>query len=289
MRYTRTVWIAGSILACTVSATAHAIDWQAVPGTEIILLYPAQLSWEWVTNDDDHSGAKKIADGRTCRSCHDRKETESGALLVDYKPTEPAVIAGKPGSIVATVKAAHDGQKLFLQLQFDTRGQPDAGQDKTFSDKVAVMIDDGGVEEAKRVGCWAACHDDANTMRHGKPAMTKYLTNAGANGRFLEYWQARLAKGKDLRVIDGTVAAARSENGTPLVKGAASFTDGVWTVEFSRDLKAGQNRKSFAAGQTYTLGFAIHAGHTAHRFHYVSLEKTLAVDNGTADFVARPQ
>jgi len=36
----------------------------------------------------------------------------------------------------------------------------------------------------------------------------------------------------------------------------------------------------------YYVGFAIHSGHTAHRFHYVSYERTLAINSGAADFVA---
>ena len=45
--------------------------------------------------------------------------------------------------------------------------------------------------------------------------------------------------------------------------------------------------KAFVPGKTYTLGFSVHAGHTARRFHYVSLEKTLVLDSGKADFVAQ--
>jgi len=30
----------------------------------------------------------------------------------------------------------------------------------------------------------------------------------------------------------------------------------------------------------------VHDGHTAGRFHYVSLERTLVIDSGSADFVA---
>ena len=44
--------------------------------------------------------------------------------------------------------------------------------------------------------------------------------------------------------------------------------------------------KDIAPGKTFTLGFALHAGHTAKRFHYVSFERTLMLDDGSADFVA---
>jgi hypothetical protein len=57
-------------------------------------------------------------------------------------------------------------------------------------------------------------------------------------------------------------------------------------VTFSRKLIAGGVYKDFVPGRLYTIGLAIHAGHTNHRFHYVSLERTMALDQGAADFVA---
>jgi hypothetical protein len=39
-------------------------------------------------------------------------------------------------------------------------------------------------------------------------------------------------------------------------------------------------------GKTYVVAFAVHDGHTAGRFHYLSLEKTLVINSGTGDFVA---
>jgi cytochrome c-type protein NapC len=57
-------------------------------------------------------------------------------------------------------------------------------------------------------------------------------------------------------------------------------------VVFSRKLVAGAPYKDIVPGKLYTVGLAIHAGHTNHRFHYVSLERMLALDKGPADFVA---
>jgi hypothetical protein len=63
----------------------------------------------------------------------------------------------------------------------------------------------------------------------------------------------------------------------------------MWVVEFVRKLAAGPGHKAFVPGQSYSLGFSVHAGHAAKRFHYVSLEKTLVLDQGSADLVARQE
>ena len=71
-----------------------------------------------------------------------------------------------------------------------------------------------------------------------------------------------------------------------LGKGAkvnAKDNDGWTALMFA----AGEGHKDVAPGKLYTIGFAIHAGHTNKRFHYVSLEKTFTVDAGDADFVAK--
>jgi len=45
-----------------------------------------------------------------------------------------------------------------------------------------------------------------------------------------------------------------------------------------------QRRRRYAG--RYTVSVAVHAGHTARRCHYVSIERTLRSDSGPADFVA---
>lgn len=296
-----------SVLALMPGA-AGAVDWSKVQGKEIVLFYPAQLSWEMLLTQSEHSGAGKFREGKNCAGCHGGEEKASGKLLVADKSSESAPIPGKPGFVSAVVKAAHDGQRLHIRLEFDPGPQPDAGMDKDFATKVAVMIDDGAVAEATRAGCWATCHDDLARMPSaGETEVTKYLTRSRAGmsrkgggplrptaeldklraeGAFLEYWQARLNPGAAAVVVDGTVLDKRDENPAPLVAVEAADQGGKWIVTFSRALNAGAGRKEFRAGKTYTVGFSLHAGHAAKRFHYVSLEKTLTLDAGAADLVA---
>jgi len=300
--------IASLVLSLLIVAPAYAIDWSKVSGKDIVLFYPAQLSWEMLLTQSEHSGAKKFREGKDCRGCHEGEEQASGRLLVADKNSERAPIAGKPGFLKVLVKAAHDGDRLYVHLEFDTVKQPNAGLDKEFATKVAVMLDDGHVTEATRAGCWAACHDNLARMPSGGEGdTTKYLTRSRvsvarsggdqikpaeelakirAEGGYLEYWQARLNPGAMPQAVDGTVLEKRQENAAPVVSVTATEANGLWSVTLSRKLAAGIPYKDIAAGRTYTVGFSIHAGHTARRFHYVSLEKTLVLDKGPADFIA---
>jgi cytochrome c-type protein NapC len=297
------------ILAACAGAPAGAVDWSKVPAKDVTLLYPAQMSWELLLSQSEHSGADKFRGGKDCRQCHEGEERNSGKLLVVDKTLEPAPIAGKPGSLDAQIKAAHDGEALHVQITFKPGNQPETGQDPDYPVKVAMMIDDGAVTEATRAGCWGACHDDLARMPSGGDGdTTKYLARSrvkmtrkgGAEikptddlaklreaGAFLEYWQARLKPGSPAVAVDGTILEKRQENATPAVGATASFDNGQWVVEFTRKLAGGPNHKAFVPGKTYSIGFAIHTGHAARRFHYVSLEKTLTLDQGAADFVAK--
>jgi hypothetical protein len=301
----RLLFVLSAVLA---PLDARAVDWNKVSGKDVTLFYPAQMSWEMLLTQSDHSGAGKFREGKNCAGCHEGEEKASGKLLVGDKSTEPTPIAGKPGFVMANVKTAHDGERIYVRLEFDPGQQPDAGLDKEFATKVAVMIDDAKVPEATRAGCWATCHDNLTRMPSGGTVeTTKYLTRSRvsmsrkggadikpapeldkirAEGGYLEYWQARLNPGKPAVVVDGTILEKRTENAAPAVTAEATESGTKWTVVFSRKMTAGAPYKDFLAGKTYTIGVSVHAGHAAQRFHYVSLEKTLAVDTGKADFVA---
>jgi cytochrome c-type protein NapC len=301
----RATTVAIGLLAAT---PVSAVDWSKVPGKDITLFYPGQLSWEMLLTQSEHSGADKFREGKDCRQCHEGEEAASGKLLVADRNAEKEPIGGKPGSIAAQVKVAYDSENIFIHVEFRPGEQPDAGQEKDFLHKVAVMLDDGKLADVSRGGCWAVCHDNLARMPSaGGADTTKYLARSRvkmsrqggvamkpnsdlaklkSDGVFLEYWQARLTPGAKPVAADGWVLEQRHENATPLVAVEASENDGTWAVTFRRPLAGSEVHKAIAAGTTYTLGLAIHAGHTAQRFHYVSLEKTLVLDAGKADFVA---
>ena len=61
---------------------------------------------------------------------------------------------------------------------------------------------------------------------------------------------------------------------------------GGWSVTLASRLAPGGEFINFAPGTTYRVAFAVHDGHAAGRFHYISLERTLVINSGSADFVA---
>ena len=296
-----------------------AIDWASVPGKDVVLFYPGQTPWEWALTDDTMSGATKFKkEGKSCFDCHDGEEKAMGDHLVTGKPrqfktgekpgVEPTPIAGKPGSIVATVKFANDGSNLYVHLDVKDPGQPDAKQDPATATKVTVMFSAAKTADVARAGCFAACHDDMTGMASAAGATrTHYLSathaklsrqgggdalkpdadlaKLKADGYFLEDWQAKLNAGQPAKAASYVVFDKRADASVPLDV-AATGADGNWSVTLSSKLAPGGGYLGFAAGTVYHVSFAVHDGHAAGRFHYVSLEKTLAIDSGSADFVA---
>ncbi len=91
--------------------------------------------------------------------------------------------------------------------------------------------------------------------------MRVYADGSATNGYLLEQ-----------RVVnDGEIAAS------------ASLDAGMWTVVFTRPLNSGAaGDVPLEVGQTYTVGFAIHDDFAAARFHHVTLDTSLALDDDNA-------
>lgn len=287
---------------------ALALDWGSVPAKEVVLFYPGQSSLEWVLSAD-HGGAPKVKNGKACKDCHLGEEKDMGATLVSGSKNEPAPIAGKPAFIPAMVKVAQESGKLHVRLEFKEGTQPNSKMDSDFATKVTMMLDDGKLPEAAQAGCWGTCHEDASKMPAGGAAdRSKYLNRTRAKpgrqgagdemaaaadlekmqaaGQVMEYWQARLKPGAAAVAAGGTIFDKRSDAKSSPVTAEATQTGDTWTVTLSRPLSAPAPFKAIEAGKTYNVGFAIHAGHTARRFHYVSLEHTLMLDKGDSDLIA---
>lgn len=305
--------LAASIAATAgmVPTTALAIDWSQVAERQIVLFYPGQASWQWVLTESDHSGAPKFRGGKNCKACHAGEERDIGAAIVAGKKLQPAPIPGKPGSLVLRVKTAHDGERLYFRLQWKPGPAPARKMDPQVATRVSVMLDDGSVREAARAGCWGACHDDAIGMASAPAGgkTTKYLgasrTKLGrqgggnnlkpaaalnqllAQGGFLEYWQAQLNPGKPAKAVGGYILDQRHQAPATPVQAEAEFRGGEWIVTLSRPLQAaGRGQKAIKAGKPYMVAFAVHDAFANQRHHHVSLENTLTLDGGKADFVA---
>lgn len=305
------VWFVVAISGSTYPATAIALDWAKVPEHQLTLFYPGQASWEWALTERDHRGGPKIREGKSCKGCHDGEQADIGASIVANNKLEPTPISGKPSSLMLKVQVARDAERLYFRLRW--KGAPATGhkQDPEFAARATVMLGDAQVKEAVRAGCWGSCHDDATGMASAAPdgEISKYLTasrmkvsrqGGGENyksaselqallqqGAFLEYWQAQLSPGQPARAGSGHILDKRSADTTPSTKAEANYANGEWAVVLSRPLKAaGTGQKDLVAGKSFAVGFAIHDDFANHRFHFVSLEESLALDGSNADLVA---
>jgi cytochrome c-type protein NapC len=300
------------LLLSTVSFSASAIDWGGVQGKDIVVFYPGQASWEWALTQSDHSAAKKFREGKDCIECHTKEENDIGTKIVSGQKLEPNPIAGKPGSVTVNIKTAHDGEKLYVRFEWTEPAAASGDKkDPDYKARITMMLDDGHVAEAKRAGCWGTCHDDAVGMASAPPGkeITKYLaqsrskvTRSGggenykpqadidklmSDGMYMEYWQAKIKTDGSAEAADGYILDKRHKNDAPAVEAQIESGGGKTVVTLSRKLTGvGPHHKDLAAGKTYNIGFAIHADHTDHRYHYVSFSQTLVLDQGSADFVA---
>jgi hypothetical protein len=303
-------------IACVIAlgatpAAFAAVDWAKAPEREVMLFYPGQASWEWVMTQADHSGATKFRGGKNCRGCHEGEQADIGAaIMAGGHKLEAHPLAGKPGSLRLFVRTARDADRLYFQFRWKPGPARNPAKGDTAA-RVTVMLDDGGIKESARAGCWASCHDDSMGMASAAPGSktTKYLgasrpklSRQGggtvvkpeaeikallAQGAYLEYWQAKLNPGKPATASGGYILADRAKATAPAVTAEAQFTGGEWHVTLSRPLKpGGPGQKPLVAGKPYAVGFAVHDDFAEHRHHFVSLEYTLQIDGGTADFVA---
>lgn len=309
----RPVLIGAACALGLASGPAFAIDWDSIEGADMTLFYPGQASWEWVLTGSSHSGATKFRQGRNCRGCHEGEEADMGNLIVSGQKLEPQPIANKRGFIPINVKAAHDDTRLYVRIQWFEQamdGFPE--MDPDWEAKVTMMFDDGSVVEATRAGCWGACHDDAHLMASdpgGDVDIKKYLARSRtkltrhggglnmkpdaeldelrANGYFLEYWQARLNHNAPGVAYKGHILETREDAASDEITSDVQYAHGEWTVILSGPLAGeGPYSKTFEPGKTYSVGFAIHDAHADRRFHHVSFEHTLVLDQGEADIVA---
>lgn len=303
MSFSRVIPVLAS--AALIGGAGAAPNWASVPAKSVTLFYPGQSSLEWAMTPADHRGADKFRAGKACAACHTGEEKVMGDTIVSGKKNEPAPIRGKPGSVVAKVQFARDTRSLYVHLEFSDAGQPNTKLDPAAA-KVAMMLGSADVPEVARTGCWAMCHDDSQGMASARGSnRTMYLGKTRAKltrqgggdalksagelaalrsgGYTLEYWQARLNPGAALSVTGGIVFGKRQEASG--VSAEAVYRGGVWSATLSRRLNAGQ--VPVVPGKRYAVGFAIDLGHTGGRFHYVSLERTLVLGQGPADFVAK--
>ncbi|MCW8983288.1 MAG: ethylbenzene dehydrogenase-related protein, partial [Gammaproteobacteria bacterium] len=311
--------------AADTSSADSMIDWSGASEMVSTLFYPGQASMEW-TLGKRHSGKNAFKAGDRCFDCHVEETADMGQKIVtgEKEGIEPTPIPGKRGSIPVTIKAAHDGENLFLRFSWaDTAHAPvpfvDGGKmDPKNAMKLALMISSDDVEFADRAGCWGTCHADANNMPFAPEGqeVIKYLKESrskievrGRGGKPLGGWDKRNSdeeiqeafdsglfmdiiryKAGEKIVEDGYILADRVMDGGQGAEFNAQLVGGQWVVEMKRKLVSDQKGDvSMALDQTYNIGFAIHDDYSNSRFHHVSVGYKLGFDNAEAEINAVKQ
>jgi hypothetical protein len=194
MSYTRRI-ASGTAIACLALGASAALgaepDWSNVPAKTLTLFYPGQSSYDWVRSPEHRRANTKVIEGDSCVSCHEGEEAEMGELIVGGEKLEPTPIEGKTGSIEIEAQVAYDADNLYMRFKWPTQldrpgryhaykrfdgeawqsygshrvssGVMSGEQPPLYEDRLAIMIDDGGVENFATQGCWLTCHTG---MRH---------------------------------------------------------------------------------------------------------------------------
>jgi len=303
-----TTWLALGALP----RPALAIDWSGVPSKEVLLFQTGHSSWEWLLTEKDHSGGPKIREGKTCQDCHAGEERKIGELIASGKKIEPHPVAQRRATIPVQVQTAHDGERLHMRFEWpDSTASSGEKMEPDFKNQLSVLIARTDFKDMRVGGCWATCHDDLPKLPSAEDGtkLTKYLAGSrtrirrsggGENykdaaafdkllqqGKFYEFWQAQLNPGQPAVAAEGYVLDKRHEGAAKALAATGTLEDGRWVVELSRKLDAGgKSHHKIEKGKSYTFGIAIHEDWANGRFHQVSLEQSLRLDSGDANFVA---
>ncbi len=285
--------VLGGVSVLGATGLASAIDVSKAPAKNIVVFYPGTSGMEWILTGTAHGGGRGVKKGEPCTGCHidvkakTDESAEIGAKIIAGEKSksialEPNPIKGKPGSIPVTVQAAHDGANLHVRLTWkDTQFSSGAKADPDHPIKAAFMLQvPGTVEMDSTGGCWATCHNDVRTMPSvTDDKKTKWVKDGStANGKFFDLLQYRSGKGG--MKIDGHIADKRvMEGGTALTEAKGELKDGTWTVTFVRKFVGGEGDVKLEPGKLYNFGIAIHDDHTDGRYHYVSFDYALGIDN----------
>jgi len=175
----------------TPAPAAPPADWSKIPAKTVTLFFPGQSSYQWLRSSA-HAGKMLVEKGKPCATCHKGKEAKMGGDIVAGGKLEPHPVAGKQPTIDLAVQAAYDDQNAYFRFQWKTRndfpgsahphwrfdgkewkgyGSPrlaekvwKEGKPAIYEDRLALMIDDGGVPGFAEEGCWLTCHNGMRDM-----------------------------------------------------------------------------------------------------------------------------
>ena len=137
-----------------------------------------------------------------------------------------------------SVRAAHDGERIAFQLEWNDDTQDTDFGERLFPDAAAVLFPSNG----------------------GAPIQTLGTAEAGVNEWF---WRADLERPENL-VAHGLGTDAPAEGAA--IDGGASWQDARWSLVLSRPLKAkGADNVKLAPGKKVNVGFTVWEGSNRER------------------------
>lgn len=237
-------------------AGASKVNWSAVPKSEITLFYPGQASHQFVTGKEHRKGAAKaVLEGENCLNCHKGEEADIGNKIVAGKRLEPKPVAGKRGTIKASLQAAYDADNLYLKVfwpakvagafheyavykdgkweTYATNRQNEAvaaGKMKaSYEDRFTIMLGDGkSVPAFASEGCWATCHSDMRYMpNEAKKGEVQAHPILGASGMKKDDIRKYIAESRTAMGPTGGWDKIRSKEEIAALKAKGAFLE-LW-------------------------------------------------------------
>ena len=199
------------------------------------------------------------------------------AVMFDDEKVDMASIAG------CWATCHHDSRYMPDAPKADALGSADAvGKIIKLKDGVTKYVNDSRTEVeykgkgGKPRGAWDKLIDKAE------------LDSKLSEGVFMDL--IRFRSGDGGKTEAGHILAERVLEATDKITSSGTLADGIWTVTITRPLKTTQpGGVTLEPGALYTVGFAIHDDYTSARFHHVSLEYKLGLDNADAEINAVKQ
>lgn len=330
MKIFKYMFLLAIFAAFAVPTPAPAVDWAAAPAAPLVMFYPGVTSWEFLNSDDHRLGGRDIKRRRKdCRHCHLSREGEldlkadeivAGRIKMkrSHKPFEPEPVPGKKGVLTASVKAAYDGDYLYLRIAWPSTGRAwkaSEADGEVLPDRVSVQMN-SGEKTFRKYGCFVTCHNDVSSMpgapapdvvasnpyygklgrkdvrlyafyaRDGWKRPAEGLADIRKDGGLLDLISAEISRGS-AKAYDGWIFDDRRwEEDEVDVSVEAEWSGGEYTVVFKRRLRGGNSHDlAIKEGDVIHADVSIHDDGTEKRKHYVSFPFSIGL-GASADIEA---
>ena len=215
--------VIGAIATLAAGNAAASPDWSKVAPVKLTLFYPGQSSLEWVMDRAEHSAVPDIVEkNRSCAKCHTGDANEVGDKIVKGQPVghkkasiEPKPIPGKAGHVPALLQVAHDGNKIWFRIEWESPKPAGAKMDAKNEVKATIMFDGGGTVDgllmqmqADLLGCAVRVAPAAETTALGAARLAAlgagialqtaaddgrlYLPSGASGDALIAQWRAAL-------------------------------------------------------------------------------------------------